>query len=334
MTAKTILVLGAQGVLGTFAARRLSDAGHAVLRGGRRADDAADFRRVDLDRPETLAAALAGVDLVVSCIEDPQVRAELEILRRGGMLLSLATIPTGSQRLLAAEAAKGAKGSVVLNSGLSGVGALVIKDLLERHPEADTIERGYVISVSGSAGLAGARYIHRLLTERQGLRTAVRRFPPPRGRLRCFDLSDNDQIWMSPALAGGRKARAYLGVAEAPLGMFLRLVNTVGLLARVPESALTMNIKGKPTPRSLTREPMRVRLAVYAKGKLVEALGIEAEGDYNSSVQSTVLFTGALLARGEHAAPVGLSSVEDLFQLQDFRADLEAGALFVRPLAD
>ena len=50
---KTVLVLGAQGVLGRFTARALQATGHRVLRGGRREESAAYFRLVDLDRPDS-----------------------------------------------------------------------------------------------------------------------------------------------------------------------------------------------------------------------------------------------------------------------------------------
>ena len=46
-----ILVVGAQSVLGSFTARYLRDLGYTVLRGGRRAESADDFRLIDLVRP-------------------------------------------------------------------------------------------------------------------------------------------------------------------------------------------------------------------------------------------------------------------------------------------
>ena len=214
MTAKKILVLGAQGVLGDFTARALRAAGYCVLRGGRRPEDAADFRLVDLDRPETLDAALGGVDLVVTSIPDPDARAESHVLRRGGLLLSEASVPAPAQRRLEAEARNAARGATVLNSGLTGVCALVAKELLTRHPLADVIEIGFIASISGSAGLAGCRTAHGWLTEMPGLPTARREFTPPRGVRSCFDLSKNDIIWMSPQLTRNRRVLAYMGFAE------------------------------------------------------------------------------------------------------------------------
>src|SRR5438477_644110 len=59
---RTVLVLGAQGVLGSVLAGVFTEEGWAVLRAGRRPE--AGVRLVDLDRPETLHETLDGVDLV------------------------------------------------------------------------------------------------------------------------------------------------------------------------------------------------------------------------------------------------------------------------------
>jgi NAD(P)-dependent dehydrogenase (short-subunit alcohol dehydrogenase family) len=331
MLDKTILVLGAQGVLGGFAAAALKAEGFRVLRAGRRAEIADDFRVVDLDQPETLIAALTGVDLVVSGVEDPQVRAEVEILRRGGALLSMASLPAEAVRRLQLEALEGAIGSVVLNSGLTGVGGLVVKELLEAHPDADSIELCYFVSLSGSAGLAGVRYVHRLLTASLRVHTAMRRFTPPLGLKVCFDVSEGDEIWVSPSLSAGRDVRTFLAVAEAPVSGLLLVLNWLGLLSRLPQAVLTTRIRMKPRPATLSREPMRARLAVYRKGVLLEALGIDAEGAYSSTVAATVQFARALFALG-NGPRVGVHAVEDIFQRSDHRASFEADRLFVRPL--
>ena len=331
---KTILMLGAQGVLGNFTANSLKAAGYNVFRGGRRPDNATDFRLVDLDRLETLTAALDGVDLVVSSIEDPEVRAEREVMRHGGILLSQATLPASARRLLEAEAAKGVKGTVVLNSGLSGVAALVIKELLENFPDADEVEFAYIVSTAASSGLTGTRYAHRLLTEQSGLRIVQREFTAPRGVRPCFDLSDNDEVWISPSVVGNRKVHAFLAIAEKGLSLFLRGLNRTGLLARLPEGLLTAGVKMKPAPIELTREPIRARLAVYKNGTPLAACGVDAEGDYNSTVQSTTLFAMSLLQLADTGgARTGLFGVEDVFHLKDLRPALDTYRVFVQPMA-
>ncbi|MFI4933568.1 MAG: hypothetical protein ACHP7N_03035 [Caulobacterales bacterium] len=326
---------GAQGVLGRFTARALAAAGHNVLRGGRRAEEAADFRLVDLERPQTLAAALDGVDLVVTSIPDPLARLEREVLRRGGLLLSQASVPAPALRLLQADAAEGAKGTVVVNSGLTGVIGLVARDLLRQFPQADGVEIGFIISLNGSAGLAGVATAHSWLTSAPRLATVRRQFTPPRGLWSCFDLSLNDIVWMSPALTGARKVRAYMGMAEKGLAAFLRALNKLGLLKRLPVGLLAAPVRSRPPPKELTHEPIRMRTAVYERGQLLAARGVDAEGDYNSTVLSTAIFAGALLNRlGPGDLPAGLFFVEDLFQLGDMKACLDKEQIVVQPLLD
>ncbi|MGH6678849.1 MAG: hypothetical protein ACREDL_07935, partial [Bradyrhizobium sp.] len=88
---KTVLVIGAQGVLGGLTAEIFRAQGWNVLRGGRRVETAPDFRLVDLDHMETFAAARCGVDLVVSAVEDPDCRAERHVLENGGAILTMAS---------------------------------------------------------------------------------------------------------------------------------------------------------------------------------------------------------------------------------------------------
>ena len=101
----TILVIGAQGVLGALTAEICRNEGWTVLRGGRRAEDAPDFRLVDLDRPETVAAACADADIVINAVEDPQCRAERHVLERGGTILNMATIQLPDRERLRASVA-------------------------------------------------------------------------------------------------------------------------------------------------------------------------------------------------------------------------------------
>jgi dTDP-4-dehydrorhamnose reductase len=65
-----VLVIGAQGVLGTFLARGFAEAAWEVVRGGRRAEAATDFRQLDLDAPDTVRRASADVDLIVRALAD------------------------------------------------------------------------------------------------------------------------------------------------------------------------------------------------------------------------------------------------------------------------
>ena len=77
--ARTVLVIGAHGALGTALVRAFEEARWRVVAGVRRSDGAGGDTVVDLDRPETVAAALAGVDLVVDPVPHPGLTAERKI---------------------------------------------------------------------------------------------------------------------------------------------------------------------------------------------------------------------------------------------------------------
>ena len=330
---KTILVLGAQGMLGRFTAERLKAAGHNVLRGGRQPEAVADFRLIDLDRIETFTAALEGVDLVVSSIEDPDTRAEREILRHGGLLISQATIPAAAQRKLHADSKHGAKGSVVLNSGLTGVVGLVIKDLLVAHPGADAIEIGFIASVLASMGNTGSKTAHAWFTSAPRLSETKLLFAVPRGLWPCFDMNHFDFLWLSETLRGKRKLQLYIGLAERAFGGLLKLLDWTGFLRFLPQAAFTGMVKFRPTPTALTEEPIRMRAAVYHQGKLLAACGLAAKGDYNSTTISTTLFAQALLDRIDNVPlPAGVCNVEEMFHFRDLEPELGRNCIVARAL--
>ncbi|MNC75655.1 hypothetical protein D3C75_1272300 [compost metagenome] len=93
-------------------------------------------------------------------------------------------------------------------------------------------------------------------------------------------------------------------------------------------------VRLKPAPSRLTCEPMRSRIALYRHGHLLAVNGVSAEGDYNSTVQSTSLFVRALLDQPEGTWPQGLYGVEDLLRLEDLRSGLERNRILVQALAD
>jgi NAD(P)-dependent dehydrogenase (short-subunit alcohol dehydrogenase family) len=114
--ARTVLVIGAQGVLGSGLVSAFEDAGWRVIRGVRRGDGARDSTVVDLDRPETVAAASARVDLVVDPAPHPGLTAERVVLREGGALIDVSMRPAAAARRLRAETTS-ARVIVVLNAG-------------------------------------------------------------------------------------------------------------------------------------------------------------------------------------------------------------------------
>ena len=113
--APRVLVIGAQGVLGSLLSGAFAQAGWSVLRGGRRPDEGADFRHVDLDEPETVARAGSEVDVIVTAVPDLGLTAERMVLDRGGLLINVSALPARAGRELRARTSR-ARGTVVMNA--------------------------------------------------------------------------------------------------------------------------------------------------------------------------------------------------------------------------
>jgi|SRR5215211_9117351 len=153
--ARAVLVIGAQGVLGTALVRAFEEAGWRVAQGVRRGDGPRGSIVVDLDRPETLAAAISGVDLVVDPVPHPELAAERVVLREGGALIDVSMRPAATGHRLREEN-RSARGTVVLNAGRTpGVSNLVAADLLAAHPDADAVEIAFSFPAGGVSGRAG-----------------------------------------------------------------------------------------------------------------------------------------------------------------------------------
>jgi uncharacterized protein YbjT (DUF2867 family) len=96
----TVLVIGAQGALGTLLTTEFEAQGWNARRGSRRPGAARDLVPVDLDRPETVRRAVRDVDVVVNTVPDVGLVAERAVLETGGILLNVSALPAASTRAL------------------------------------------------------------------------------------------------------------------------------------------------------------------------------------------------------------------------------------------
>lgn len=295
-----VLVIGAQGVLGSFIARRFREAGWAVTRGGRRPEIAEDFRLVDLDRSETVTEACAEVDLVVSTVRHPALLAERAVLAGGGVLFNLDDLPAAERARLKDEVPQ-PRGLVVDRTGLGGVTGLATKELLEEHPEADTVEFGVMVSAREVAGHAGGIFAHRLLSGAGHLETVTVELPEPFGRRRCLS-SVRGALELVGLLAPGRRGRLYLCFLPAAFnGLFLAL-NALRFASRLPLAVFTAGRGAVPT--ELSRQPTCHWATVTRAGERLAGRIIMGNGDYRLSVEATLVFAEALVATpGSPTAP-------------------------------
>src|SRR5262245_6708460 len=320
-----ILVIGSQGVLGTFIARTLAEAGYGVLRGGRRRESDSSFRLLDLGRPETVAAACREADVVVNRVPHPGLAAERAVLREGGTLLNVASMAAPERRRLKAEAGA-AHGLVVVHAGLApGVVNLVAADMLGAHPEADTVEIALTLSASGSAGRAAAGFGYRIFTGSPHHRAIDIPFPEPLGRRACLEVSLEEEGWLGDT-ARVRQQHLYVCLLERLPNLGMRLANALRIISRLPRAAFFAGRGGVPT--ELSREAICEWVAVGRGGRRIAVSTIEGDGDYRMTTAATAVFVEALLRR--RACDLdsnGVRGVEELLSLRELRPALEARGL-------
>jgi hypothetical protein len=325
--ARTVLVIGAQGVLGTFIARDFSAAGWQVTRAGRRPEPAPDFRLIDLDEPASLRQACAEVDLVVSTVHHPELAPERTVLREGGTLINLTELDQPERAQLEREGAE-ARGLVVADTGFSGIAYLLISELLREHPEADAAEYSLMFSASGSSGRAGALFAHGLLTASSHHQTKVVPLPEPFGERRCLEVGAGEGDGLRKKL-GEVPLRHYLCMQPRPLHGMLLALNSAWLLGLMPASLFTVG--ARKVPSELSEEPICEWVAVSRGGRCLAAHTLGGRGYYRITATATVAFGEALLGSGGVGnGKRGLHSVDELISLADLRPAIEERGITIR----
>ncbi len=327
-SATRALVIGAQGVLGGLLVQAFEAAGWAVVRAGRRPDPDASFRHVDLDEPETVAAATGEADVVINAVPDPGLTAERMVLDRGGTLINVSAMPAQAGRRLREQAGT-ARGTVVMNAGIApGVTNLIAADLLAAHPEADEVELAFTVSTKSTSGRAGGDFGHRNLTTTGRHRTKVIPLPPPFGPRRCLGFAEPDGGWLG-GVAGDRMASPYVCIAERTTHRALLAVNKAGLMSALPRAAF-----GSPPANDggdASGEPVAHWVAVLRRGERIAARTLQCRGDYRCAAASAVVFARALTAAGagHSAIPRGVFDPEDLLSLAVLASALRENGIAV-----
>jgi hypothetical protein len=328
--ARAVLVIGAHGVLGSALARAFEDAGWRVVQGVRRSDGIRGSTVVDLDRPETVAAAIAGVDLVVDPVPHPELTAERVVLREGGALIDVAMRPAAAARRLRAETTS-ARGTVVLNAGRTpGVSNLVVADLLASHPDADAVEIVFSFTAGGASGRAGGESLHRHLTSARRHDTAVIPFPAPVRATRCLRFAESEAGWLGE-LARGRAVATYARFSPKALHRTMLGVNALRLMTAMPLAAFVPHRKNRPT--ELTTESLTEWVAVRRQPAHLAARTITGAGNYRVTAAATLVLAEALLdpARRD-GARAGCFEPQELFNLPELATDFRQRGIVVHPV--
>lgn len=322
---RSALVIGARGVLGGLIADALGRAGWSVRRGVRTAPERPEEVLLDLDRPDTLAPALDGADLVVTTVQHPQLVAERHVLEHGGTLLSVVALTRAETRPLAALAPH-ARGTVVPNAGIMpGLTNLAAAELLRAHPDADGVELVLTASASGTRGRAGGAFAFYNLRTRGRHRTVAVPLPAPLGRRRCIEFAEDCDGWLGD-LADGRDVRSHLLLVQRLQHRGLLAANAAGACRLLPRRQFAGERRAGPGGAS--RDPVAEWVAVVRGGQRLAATTVECEGDYRGTASAIVAFAEAAHAR---ELPPGCLEPQELFRLEQLTARLAQDGIRIVP---
>ncbi|KAA0017036.1 hypothetical protein [Antrihabitans cavernicola] len=319
----SVLIIGSTGVLGSTIAAAFTEQQWTVLRGVRASDDAPGTVHVDLDDPDSVTQAMRQSELTVTSVPDHNCVAENIALKQGGILLNVSTLDSEHTRAMRQQS--NATGTVILNTGLApGVTNLVVADLLQQYPEADTIEVALGFSTKGMGGRAGVEFVYHNLTS--GTHdTAVIPFPRPIGRRRCIAFAEQEPGWMG-ACADGRQVHIYACFDSRPLHTGIRALNKIGLLSKIPSAPFM--IGHGSVPKSPTTESIVHWVSVKKQDQLLAARTVECRGDYLSCARATTIFAAAALD-ADLRANSGCFSSEEVFGLAELRPELSRAGIDV-----
>ncbi|MHB8381059.1 MAG: hypothetical protein ACYDC3_01785 [Candidatus Binataceae bacterium] len=318
----TVLIIGGQGALGSIVAEAIRARGDlTVLIGGRRAERREDFRFVDLERPETIASALAGVDFAISTVADPQFELERVAVEIGARSINIssAVLPIGGHVSLRG------RGLAIVHAGLAPLGlqALIAKAMIARYPEAARLEVAMCFSARGASGPQGREFAYQALTRRPFEPSRTIEFSAPIGRRRCFSAAIPDGEILHSLIPEG-EAGVFVGFAEPMIHRALGVMRSSGMIRLIPR-AMFVGRAAPSAPAAATTEPMRQWVAVYdAGGGRLGATVTEGEGDYSTTALVTRAFLDALIERLKTRKPFGVHSAEKFFNLAEVTPYLPA----------
>jgi saccharopine dehydrogenase-like NADP-dependent oxidoreductase len=255
-----ILITGGYGTVGRRVAADLApDYPDRVVVAGRSAEKAARLaaelghgvrgRRIDVDDPDSVEAALDGVGVVMSCIDQPEPHLLRAAIGRGLAYTDIAPHLMTRRRTEAMKAEATQRGArIVLGTGLApGISSLLARLGADRLGAVESVESNVLLSVGDSFGPASRTY----LLEEIALPYAVRidgtelpmrpfagsarlTFPRPHGKRTAYLFPFSDQVFF-PETLGARTALSRLALEPpwlAPLLSGLIRLRVTAMLRR------------------------------------------------------------------------------------------------------
>ena len=246
---KDILITGGYGTVGRRVAADLApDYPGRVVVAGRSTEKGAQLaievghgargRRLDVGEPDSVEAALEGVGVVLSCIDQAEPHLLRAAIRRGLAYTDIAPHlmtrrPTEAMKAEAAQT--GAR--IVLGAGLApGISSMLALLGAERLGAVESVESNVLLSAGDTYGPASRAYIMEEIFLSYAVRIEGREvpmrpfaesahvtFPPPLGEKTAYLFPFSDQVFF-PETLGARTAVTRLVLEPPWLGKLLSVL--------------------------------------------------------------------------------------------------------------
>jgi len=341
---RDILIVGGYGEVGRRIAS-LMERNHAgsVLVAGRNPDraPAVRSRRIDVDDPASIDAALVGVGTIVACVRQREPHLLRAAIRHGLAYTSIAPpwIDWPELQPLHQEAQRtGAR--IVLATGLEpGIASVLARMAADRLGQVDAVETALLLSVGDTYGLDSMNFIleelaqaYRILVHgqlqpaRAFADSVCVEFPAPIGRRRAYTMPFTDQRYY-PQTLGARTAIARIAIDPPWVGRMIASLARLGV----------RNLGAQPNRRAVIerlREQLQQRYANHTQfALLVEVRGgdgvvrLSLTGQRQADATAVgAAATAEALADGEIARP-GIWLAEQVMDPGPFMSRLAAAGL-------
>jgi len=330
MHAQGILIVGGYGVVGRRIAVDLApDYPDGVVVAGRsltRAHELATTighgargRRIDIAVPSSIKAALEGVTVVISCIDQPGRALLWAAVERGlqytDITPHLVELGRGAayEKIDAAARASGAR--VVMGAGIvPGISNVMVRALADSLGGADEIETALLLDATDVSGPASFNYFLQELSMSFDIRvdgvdrparafSAPRlvEFPPPAGAQFSYLFPFSDQV-LYPRTMGARTAVTRLAIEPAWLARLLAVMVRTGASRLMAiewiRHAIARRRKDRPSGKD-TRFALRVDVRRGGSSRRATLLG-QTQADAAAAGAAGV---ARLLIEGDVAEP-------------------------------
>jgi saccharopine dehydrogenase (NAD+, L-lysine forming) len=233
-----ILIAGGYGTVGHRVAADLApDYPGRVVVAGRSAEKAVQLavalgkgtrgRQIDVGDPDSVEAALEGVGVVMSCIDQPEPHLLRAAIGRGLAYTDIAPhlMTRRTTEAMKAEAAQsGAR--IVLGAGLApGISSLLARMGADRVGAVESVESNVLLSAGDAYGPASRNYIMGEIARAYAVRIEGREvpmrpfsgsarveFPPPLGERTAYPFPFSDQVFFPRRSVPGRPSRAWCSI--------------------------------------------------------------------------------------------------------------------------